>query len=217
MAHQNPNWEGIRTPEDFKEKYFTDQFEGKLMDGARAVRTWEGRTSRYGDPSKKDKANPVETEVIQVPGCGKHQSESMPLRIHTKMAPLILAAFERIKELNEGRYVIKKVGGFNVRYAKTKWSKANIRDNEADYGGCSDYIKGADRQDTTEHKRKWAKKSGAGAWAAKAFNYDVRRGKLKKGRISNHSFGTAFDINSATNDFKKGVKFDLPPWLVQVF
>lgn len=217
--YQTPNWSGLKTKADLKEKYFGTEYPGEPLENAQAVATWDGRVARYGDPTKTTKTEAKHEIVkVEVPGCGSQHNETHTIKVHKKLAPLFTAVFKRIHELNRGRYAITYLSTYYPRYNKNSSTIRNIRDCESSYGSCPSWVPTDKRNNSTDE---WADDDGSGSWAHHALLWDAKSRKdvfaRMKNQASNHSFGTAIDINPGTNPFDEGAKFDIPPWITQVF
>ncbi len=138
------------------------------------------------------------TKTIEAVGIGASRNETKRLSLHSKIADKAVAMFAKLKQVNQD-YVIYSVGSKCVRYMKNSNTRATIRDG-AEYAAAK-----------AQHAD-WAR-----SWPSKALHYDNSRNAVKWTKVSNHSFGTAIDINPSTNPYKSGKDFDIPKWMVEIF
>jgi len=144
---------------------------------------------------------------LTVPGFGKNKAGFGHGKIHKLLAPVMVQAFEAIQGLGLS-YVLKEFGPastYCVRYAKTDA-------NWALFGGRPEY-KGLPNPDKL-------------SWNVLFAQHDQKLGRLRdslgsKGgtkleHLSNHCWGTAFDLNPSENPLGTGRLFDLPFEIVQV-
>ncbi len=152
------------------------------------------RASFWGNPLQGGA-----TKSITVVGLGADRNGTRKLRLHAKIADKVEQMFQKIKQVNQD-YVIYSCGSLCVRYMKNSGTRNSIRDG-ANYAAAR-----------TQHGSKWA--SG---WSSLALHHDNGRNAVQWTKVSNHSFGTAVDINPSTNPYKAGKPFDIPKWMVAIF
>ncbi|MCP3144948.1 M15 family metallopeptidase [Pyxidicoccus xibeiensis] len=140
---------------------------------------------------------------VRVAGFGPDKSKTPRVSINRKLAPLLQAAFEKIKS-QRLPYVLHEIGGYNFRYQLNDDVHAALKG-----------------------RREYA--SVGGAWNIEYAKQDLKNGAFdelvdygsgktaKKNLLSNHSFGSAIDINWATNDYSRKKPFDMPQKIVRIF
>ncbi|MFP2928918.1 M15 family metallopeptidase [Pyxidicoccus sp. 3LG] len=143
--------------------------------------------------------------IIEVPvvGFGPDKSQTARVWLHRKLGPLVQAAFEKIKA-QRLPYVLHEIGGYNFRYQLNPGVLAALR-GRSEYSGVS----GA-----------WNIEYAKRDLRNQSFDEPVNYGKgktAKKNLLSNHAFGSAIDINWATNDFSASKPFDMPKRIVKIF
>ncbi|MFY0570048.1 M15 family metallopeptidase [Archangium lansingense] len=146
--------------------------------------------------------------AVKLPGIGPQKSGTASVEINRRLAHLLLAAFEKIKAENLP-YVIYSVGGYYFRYKQNPTVQTAIA-NRPEYAGLR------------------SQNGFGGAWNIRTAEQDREQGTFegiipyskgtsaKKDLLSNHSWGTAIDINCDTNPFKEGKPFDMPRRIVEI-
>ncbi|MCY1075724.1 M15 family metallopeptidase [Archangium lansingense] len=149
-----------------------------------------------------------EIVAVELPGIGPQKSATMKVWINRRLAHLLLAAFEKIKAENLP-YVIYEVGGYNFRYKQNPSVRTAI-ENRPEYAELR------------------TQKDFADYWNSRTAEHDRAHGSFleiipysggtsaKKDLLSNHSWGSAIDINWGTNPFKAGSRFDMPRRIVEI-
>lgn len=122
------------------------------------------------------------------------------------LVPHIEEAFRRIKALNLP-YQLRTVNGYQFRYAKTDKNKAALM-------GRSEYT-------SLRGKPNWN-----GSWNTLCAQLDLQENRFdemvperhlpKRDILSNHSYGSAFDLNVRENPFDSKLPFDLPLEIVRL-
>jgi len=140
---------------------------------------------------------------VGVVGFGPNKSRTARVRINRKLAPLLQTAFEKIKAARLP-YVLHEVGGYFFRYQLNEGVHTALK-GRREYSGVR------------------------GAWNIEYARHDLRnqafddvipyhRGQTtKKTLLSNHSYGSAIDINWGTNDYNSRKAFDMPQKIVKIF
>ncbi len=149
----------------------------------------EERVSAWGNPLLGGTTQPVPAVIC--PG-------TPAIRVHRLLTDKVLALFAKIQQLNHD-YAIYELGSLCLRYRRDAGTRQAIRDS-ADYTALRD-----------QHAD-WMRR-----WPSLAVDFDNRRQAVRWQSLSDHSFGTALDVNAPTNPHKAGKPFDMPPWLVAVF
>ena len=194
----------------------TDQAVVKLFGPTRARRELQGFEKRallLGNPilDSFDDDEIVRTELV---GFGPKKDLTHTIRMNRRLASILQAAFERIKA--EGlSYTLRPevIGGYYFRYVKNPSVTATIK-NRPEYAGLrAKYGKHFDGD--------WAALCAEQDRRNKTFDDKVPRagsGKpvSKKDLLSNHSFGSAVDINYDTNPFDAKKRFDMPLRIVEI-
>ncbi|MCG5055322.1 MAG: M15 family metallopeptidase [Myxococcales bacterium] len=122
------------------------------------------------------------------------------------LVPHIEEAFRRIKALNLP-YQLRTVNGYQFRYAKTDKNKAALM-------GRSEYT-------SLRGRPNWS-----GSWNTLCAQLDLQENRFdemvperhlpKRDILSNHSYGSAFDLNVRENPFDSKLPFDLPIEIVRL-
>lgn len=150
----------------------------------------------------------AESNIVRVPlpGFGPNKSLSLEVEVHRKLKPLFQAAFEKIRQLKLP-YVLHEAGGYFFRYQLNKSVQAALS-NRPEYADLKDKPGG------------WNINFARRDLRNQAFDelIDYRGRKVeKKSLLSNHAFGSAIDINWATNDIGAENRFDMPRKVVKIF
>ncbi|MBU0994986.1 MAG: M15 family metallopeptidase [Proteobacteria bacterium] len=128
--------------------------------------------------------------------------------IHKNLSPILERVFTEIKEVKN--YEIRVVYCHLFRYKKNTTTTKAIRDS-SDYSQAKDWYCSKWKK-TGDEKNAWWNAH----WAEGAAEYDLKENKVKLSYLSNHSFGSAIDINPAENGI--GAKtWDIPPKIVEIF
>jgi hypothetical protein len=180
----------------FKRELYGDDTNGKFR--------FPNTTRLLGNPLVGDfaKRNIV---AVTVPGFGPDKSRTQTLDVHRKIKPLVLAAFQKVKELKLP-YVLHEAGGHVFRYQLNPTVRAALvnRPEYADLKNLPNWNINCAERDLKNN----------------AFDELVQHnGRLveKKHLLSNHSFGSALDINSESNPYDHDRRFDMPKRIVKVF
>jgi D-alanyl-D-alanine carboxypeptidase-like protein len=194
----------------------TDAAVIKLFGPTRARRELQGFEKRallLGNPilDSFDDDEIVRTELV---GFAPKKDLTHTIRMNRRLAPVLQAAFDRIKA--EGlSYTLRRedIGGYYFRYVKNPSVTATIKERPEYAGLRVKYGKHFDGD--------WAALCAEQDRRNKAFEDKVPRaasGKLvaKKDLLSNHSFGSAVDINYGTNPFDAKKAFDMPLRIVEI-
>lgn len=122
------------------------------------------------------------------------------------LVPHIEEAFRRIKALNLP-YALRTINGYQFRYAKTDRNQAALM-------GRPEYV------------RLRARPNWGGSWNTLCAELDLQesrfdemvpeRGLPKRDILSNHSYGSAFDLNVPENPFSSAKEFDMPLEIVRL-
>jgi len=157
---------------------------------------------RFGNPAEPN----FEKNIVQVflPGFGENGRSTAPAKVHCEIAPVLMMAFQEIASLGLD-YELRPFGDhatYCLRYGKST-KNANMFTADPDYASLS-------------------KKS----WNVDYAKFDLDHGRFGKPiggenvprwhHLSNHSWGTAVDINPSTNPMKSGAYFDMPEEIVRV-
>jgi hypothetical protein len=129
------------------------------------------------------------------------------IRVHSKLEKQLESVFQEIAKITT--YEIRSVGAYLFRYKKNNSATTNIRDNENYEKAKEWYCKKWNK--TEEQKNSWWKEH----WAEGAAEYDLEHGTVQKGYLSNHSFGSAIDINPTENGMNATV-WDMPAAIVKI-
>ncbi|QRK05953.1 M15 family metallopeptidase [Archangium violaceum] len=204
-SHQEPKYV-CHTKDDVRKIYgppqIQDAFEGDST-GSRFDKTSRVLENPVLDSFRKNHIVPV-----KLPGIGPQKTGTMTVEINRKLEHLLLAAFEKIKAENLP-YIIHVVGGYYFRYKQNDSVKAAIanRPEYAELRKQSDFWPNWNIRCAEEDRRRGT------------FEDRIPYGKgtsAKKDLLSNHSWGSAIDINWDTNPFKAGQPFDMPRRIVEI-
>ncbi|MBZ4416621.1 M15 family metallopeptidase [Myxococcus sp. RHSTA-1-4] len=145
---------------------------------------------------------------VHLPGFGPQKNETRKVSVNRKLAHLFMAAFEKIKAAHLP-YVLYDAGTYNFRYKQNTSVKqaianlpeyAQLRQGSGFWGSWNSLC--------AEHDR-----------LNNAFEEEVfcdGRMQKKKELLSNHSWGSAIDLNSTTNPYDKTQRFDMPIRIVEI-
>ncbi len=145
---------------------------------------------------------------VQLPGLGPQKNLTLPLAVNRRLAQLFRAAFEKLLA-SRIPYVIHDVSTYLFRYKENPSVKAAIA-NRPEYA----------------HLRQ--RPDFWGRWNRLCAEHDREQGTFeeaipygrgtrpKKELLSNHSWGSAIDINSQTNPNEKEESFDMPLRVVEI-
>lgn len=142
---------------------------------------------------------------VTVPGFGPDKNRTQSFPIHVKLKPLVEAAFQKVLQARLP-YVLHEAGGHYFRYKLNDSVKA-VLVNRPEYADL-------------KHLGGWNIRFAERDLRNQAFDelVDYGREKVpKKELLSNHSFGSAIDINSETNPFDEKREFDMPRRIVRIF
>jgi hypothetical protein len=183
----------------YKETRAKDEFDGKDR--------FERTSKVLGNPILKS----FHTDMIvpaKLKGLGPQKNRVVTMEVNRKLKHLYEAAFEKILAENLP-YVIHDVGTYLFRYKQNGTVKAAIanRPEYAELRKLPDF---------------WPR------WNVLCAEYDRDHGtfeevipydggtRIKKNLLSNHSWGSAIDINPTTNPFSKNARFDMPLRIVEI-
>ncbi|PTL76909.1 M15 family metallopeptidase [Vitiosangium sp. GDMCC 1.1324] len=181
-----------------------DAFEPKR---GSAVSRFEKTTRVFGNPILES-FHKNEIVSVKLPGIGPQKSGTASVEINRRLAHLLLAAFEKIKAENLP-YVIYVVGGYYFRYKQNSKVQAAIA-NRPEY---------AEIRNQDGFWRAWNGRTAEQDRARGSFEEIIsfsNRTSAKKDLLSNHSWGTAIDINWDTNPFQGGERFDMSRRIVEI-
>jgi murein DD-endopeptidase MepM/ murein hydrolase activator NlpD len=128
--------------------------------------------------------------------------------VHKNLEAHVTSIFAELSKIKT--YEIRSVGGYLFRYKKNNTVTNNVRDS-ADYQKAKDW-----------YCQKWNKKESEKDswwnehWSEGAAEYDLKNGSVKESYLSNHSFGSAIDINPTENGMN-ATTWDMPPEIVKIF
>jgi hypothetical protein len=145
---------------------------------------------------------------VKLPGIGPRKDKTVAVQFNRKLAPLLLAAFEKIQSENLP-YILYQVGGFFFRYQQNPDVRKAL-ENRPEY---------ADLRKDKGFSANWNVVCAERDRQLKTFDERIPYGsktRAKKDLLSNHAFGSAIDINWETNPYKKGALFDLHPRIVAI-
>ncbi len=166
---------------------------------------FDGKAAAYGDCTSKG----FSSEHLLDFDISKYGlATKRTIRVNKIIYELLDSVFHEIAKLKF--YEIRIVWGHLFRYKKSASNRTNIQ-NGSDYEVVKKWLvdeRGIPQADIDTY---WNKH-----WAEMAAIYDSGHNRLKKAELSNHSFGTAIDINSPENDFGSKV-WDMPPEIVKIF
>lgn len=183
----------------YKETRAKDEFDGKDR--------FERTSKVLGNPILKS----FHTDIIvpaKLKGLGPQKNRVVTMEVNRKLKHLYEAAFEKLLAENLP-YVIHDVGTYLFRYKQNSTVKAAIanRPEYAELRKLPDF---------------WPR------WNVLCAEYDRDHGtfeevipydggtRIKKNLLSNHSWGSAIDINPSTNPFSKNARFDMPLRIVEI-
>jgi hypothetical protein len=132
------------------------------------------------------------------------------ISINSKLKNIFENVLSEISKIKE--YEIRSVGGYLFRYKKNSSVLKNVRDSK-DYEKAKEWYCKKWKKDATESmKSSWWNEH----WAEGAAEYDLDNDSVKTDYLSNHSFGSAIDINPIENGM--GVtEWDMLPKIVEIF
>jgi len=142
---------------------------------------------------------------VTVTGFGPDKSRTQTFDCHYKLKPLIQTAFQKIKELKLP-YVLHEAGGHLFRYQQNDSVRAALI-NRPEY---------ADLKNRPGWNINFAVRDLQNRAFDEVIPYKSRQVE-KKHLLSNHSFGSAIDLNSESNPFDHDRRFDMPKRIVKVF
>ncbi len=162
---------------------------------------YEKKRELFGDPGARDfKAKHIVPVRLAPHGIQKSIEVNAAIRDAVDRAFAEIARFSR-----EQSYELRDLYGYYFRYIKNSSTESSIRDNPR-------YIRTAKPWGEALHpNRSWS--DYYNIWAA-TYDRDVGGG-LDMGLVSNHAWGTAFDINAAENPLH-GLSFDMPRAIVEI-
>ena len=164
----------------------------------RELSGFEKRALLLGNPilDSFDDDEIVRAELV---GFGVKKDLVHPIRMNRRLAPIVQAAFERIKAEGLSYSLrIDAIGGYYFRYVKNPNVLATIK-HRPEYEGLR-------AKNPKAYEGDWAALCAEQDRRNKAFEDLVPRAGsgnkvAKKDLLSNHSFGSAVDINYDTNPF----------------
>ncbi|MBD3343803.1 MAG: hypothetical protein GF401_01920, partial [Chitinivibrionales bacterium] len=158
----------------------------------RKLTSFSAKKKLLGDPTSSEFKSQI--KKITLPGFGPKKNQTKTLRMHSKLHKLLTSAFTNIKELvSDYELYLGCTYGTYFRYSKNSTTRNAIKNN-------SDY-------DSIRPNGDWPD------WAHDCAEYDRKKNRLdgtipyngrqlvRRELLSNHSFGTAIDINAVTNPY----------------
>jgi hypothetical protein len=163
---------------------------------------WKIRVLQFGDPTLSDfESNHIQT--ILVPGFGESGESDKKLRINKALAALFLSVFQEIKSLGLG-YPLHSIqtNSYLFRY---NTSYMDLLVDRPEYDSIEGEV--------------WEKRELFAIRDRKKDSFDdlVKGALRKRDMLSEHSFGTAVDINTLNNTYGKTARCDLPKAIVDTF
>ena len=193
---------------------------GKDPVGLRRLKGFEAKSHEFGNPvdlSFRDtRIGPVELS-----GFGADHRQSIHLNVNKALHGVLAAAFNEIAASGMSYHLRKNdAGGFLFRYTKNEDVGGAIP-HRPEYG----LYDGKTPLDKWKPPAGWADTCAEKDRAANAFEIEVpvyrhktkkTENTKKKDLLSNHSWGTAIDLNYSTNGFSPNKRFDLPLVIVSI-
>lgn len=193
---------------------------GKNTTALRKLSGYDEKSLHFGnpiDPAFQD----ARIAPVELRGFGPNHSQSIHLKINRALHALLSAAFDEIATAGMSYQLrANDAGGFLFRYTKNDDVSGAIV-KRPEYG-------------LYDPKTATAKWKPPGHWADKCAEMDRKSNSFemeipvfrhktgkttmtkKKDLLSNHSWGTALDLNYSTNDFSSKARFDMPPIIVSI-
>jgi hypothetical protein len=193
---------------------------GKNPVSLRRLEGYDAKSQAFGspiDPTFHD----ARIKPVELSGFGSDHRDTVRLKVNRALHGVLTAAFQEIASCGMSYHLRKSdAGGFLFRYTKNDHVKGLIP-HRPEYGlydgktplkewkppaGWADRCAEMDRQsgDFERVIERWVDKGGR------------PKERRKKDLLSNHSWGTAIDLNYSTNDFSPKKRFDLPPIVVSI-
>lgn len=175
----------------------------RKLDGAagRAI-----KVGLFGDPELNGFEKDHLTN-IKVPGNWAGGKKEISLQVNKALAGLFQAVFTEIDKLNLG-YELTNSGTYVFRYSTPRMK---ILSKRSEYAG----VTGGDLRSA------YAQSDRKNGRFGDVVNYVDAKGKsrsaIKRNWLSEHSYGTAIDLNYPTNPMGAEYQFDMPKQIIEIF
>jgi hypothetical protein len=193
---------------------------GKDPVGLRSLKGFEAKSHAFGNPvdlSFRD--NRIGS--VELRGFGPDHQKSIHLNVNKALHGMLTAAFNEIAASGMSYHLrTNDAGGFLFRYTKNEDVEGAIP-HRPEYG----LYDGKTPLEEWQPPAGWADHCAERDRAANAFETEIpvfrhktkkTENTKKKDLLSNHSWGTAIDLNYSTNGFSPKKRFDLPPVIVSI-
>jgi hypothetical protein len=173
----------------------------------------KAKSQEYGDPIARD-FMAKEIAPVQLRGFGPNHQVTISPGLHRSLHGIVAAAFDEIyaRKLPYILRASETVAPTYFRYTKNDNVKAAIA-KRTEYGFGTKIP-----EDWAGICARWDRDNNDFEWEVPYWDKNKKQDVLrpKKDLLSNHSWGTAFDLNPSTNPFKAGAPFDMQIEIVKI-
>jgi hypothetical protein len=175
----------------------------------RALEGFKAKVKEYGNPIERDFMGKY-IAPVELRGFGPNHEVVVTPGLHKSIHAIVAKAFNEIyaRRLPYTLRAEETTAPTYFRYTKNTSVKAAIA-TRPEYG-----FKGAIPEDWAGICARWDRDHNTFEEIVKYKG--AERDRVKKDLLSNHSWGTAFDLNPRTNDYTPEARFDMPIEIVKI-